>query len=260
MFFQINLFKTRFFFNNKAMSFMPFFIASFLLLVSCVSTYTSLQELHPGSSKERVRNTVGKPFSVGRSDGIDHWTYKFKWNSQEYTRNVFFDEGKVQKVGPLTPYPNYRQKMIEAESLEEYEINAALYQKQKQDGFREINSLNKQNNTPRFCSSRFSDTHIPNCKNIIKNTKFMPQAIKFCDNKTSQTKQLRCLKIISNKKFSHPALNFCNNKISHIQQLRCLKIISNKKFSHPALNFCNKNAPLSDIKLKCLNNLGNSQI
>ena len=127
-----------------------FFITSSVLLVSCVSTYTALQELQPGINKERVRNTVGQPFSVGRSDGIDHWTYKFKWNSQEYTRNVVFDEGKVQKIGPLTPYPNYEQKMIEAESLEEYEINATLYQKQKQAGFRELNSIGKRNNTPPF--------------------------------------------------------------------------------------------------------------
>ena len=88
----------------------------------------------------------------------------------------------------------------------------------------------------------------------------MLPALKFCDNKTSQTKQLKCLKIISNKKFSNPALNFCNNKISHIQQLKCLKIISNKKFSNSALNFCRKKASISDIRLKCLLNLGNTQI
>ena len=229
-------------------------------LISCVSTYTALQELQPGLSKERVRNTIGKPFSAGRSDGIDHWTYKLKWNSQEYTRNVFFDAGKVQKVGPLTSYPNYEQKMIEAESMEEYEINAALYKKQKEAGFREINSLKIGNNIPRFCLSRFSDVQALDCKQIIKGNKFIPPALQFCDGKINKEKQLKCLKIISNKKFSQSALDFCNSRINHMQQFKCLKIISNKKFSQSALQFCRKNASISDIRLKCLLNLGNTQI
>ena len=124
--------------------FLAFIIPGFLLFTSCVSTYTALQEMQPGLTKEEVRNTVGRPYFVGRLNGMDRWVYQFNWESQEYTRDVFFDEGRVQKIGPLTPYPNYKKKMTEAETLEEYEINATLYQKQKESGFREINSLNKK--------------------------------------------------------------------------------------------------------------------
>ncbi|MDE0518073.1 MAG: outer membrane protein assembly factor BamE [Bdellovibrionales bacterium] len=120
------------------------FVIYGFFLTSCVSTHTALQKVEHGLDKQRVRDTIGKPFSVGRSDGLDRWTYKFRWNSQEYTRDVFFDEGRVQKVGPLTPYPNYEKKMKEAESLEEYERNAQFYQRQKEAGFREINSEKKK--------------------------------------------------------------------------------------------------------------------
>ena len=120
-------------------------IISIFYLSGCVSTYTALQELEPGLNKAGVRNTVGKPIFVGRSNGLDLWTYKFRWESQEYTRDVFFDDGRVFKVGSLTPFPNYKKKLIESESIEEYEINASLFQKQKEKGFREINSLKKKN-------------------------------------------------------------------------------------------------------------------
>ena len=108
---------------------------------SCVSTYTALERLPLGSNKKTVRNVVGKPYFVGRNDGRDQWTYKFKWHAQEYTQNILFEEGLVQKIGPLTPYPNYERKMLEAESLEDYEANAALLKQQKESGFRKINSL-----------------------------------------------------------------------------------------------------------------------
>ena len=238
------------------------FILGLLFLASCVSTYTALQDIQPGLSKQRVRNTIGKPVSVGRLDSMDRWTYKFKWHSQEYTQDVLFDEGKVQKLGPLTHYPNYEKKMIDAESLEEYEMNATLYQKQRQAGFREINTLNTGSNIPNFCSNRFSGSTVLNCQNIITGKKFIPSALKFCDNKIGNAHtKLQCLKIISNKKFSRFALTFCDRKISNAHtKLQCLKIISNKKFNNSALKFCDESTSDSDMKLKCLKNLGNTII
>lgn len=118
----------------------------FSCLSSCVSTYTALQNLPLSSDKATVRTILGKPSSVGRTDGRDQWTYKFKWQAQEYTRNVFFEDGLVHKIGPLTPYPNYEKKMLESESLDDYETNAMLYYQQKERGFRKINSLNKSQN------------------------------------------------------------------------------------------------------------------
>lgn len=118
-----------------------FLLVSLPVLSSCVSTYTALQEVQPGSSKERVRNTIGRPVSVGRAEGMDRWTYRFKWKGREYTRDLLFDEGMVQKTGPLRPYPDYKRKMKSAETMDDYETNAILYQKQKEKGFREINSL-----------------------------------------------------------------------------------------------------------------------
>ncbi len=121
-------------------------IIFFSCLISCVSTYTALQDLPLGSDKTTVRTVLGKPNSVGRIDGRDRWTYKFKWQAQEYTRNILFEEGMVRKIGPITPYPNYEQKMLEADSLDDYETNAMLYHQQKEKGFRKINSLQKSQN------------------------------------------------------------------------------------------------------------------
>ena len=112
-------------------------------LASCVSTHTALQNLSTGLSKPDVRNRVGRPYRVQRLQGQDVWVYKFKWRAQKYTQTVVFDEGLVQKTGPLEPYPNYKKKMQEAESLDDYEANAFLYQKQKETGFRTINSITK---------------------------------------------------------------------------------------------------------------------
>ncbi len=110
-------------------------LASIIYLTSCVSTYSALQDLSPGSTKAQVRRSVGRPYKVQRQNGRDVWVYKFKKGSQEYTKDVIFDEGLVQKKGALEPYPNYKQKMLEAESLDDYESNALLYRKQKEAGF-----------------------------------------------------------------------------------------------------------------------------
>lgn len=215
------------------MSHIFFFTISYLLLVSCVSTYTALQKLQPGLNKEEVRNTIGRPDSVGRSDGMDRWTYKMSWGSQKYTQDVFFDEGKVQKVRPLTPYPNYKSKMIEAESMEEYEINATLYQKQKEAGFREINSVKKRNNDYifRFCANTF----------------------------IGDTAKQKCVDIMRGKRFISTALQFCTKvMISNHQKKQCLFTISNKKFNPSTLTFCNNYNPDYTFKLKCLRNAGHT--
>ena len=124
--------------------FIPAGVFCLLGFSACVSTYTALQKLHLGSSKDTVRTVVGRPFSVGRVDGKDRWTYQFKWQAQEYTRDILFEDGLVQKIGPMTPYPNYEKKMLEADSLDDYETNAMLFHQQKQRGFRTINAVQKK--------------------------------------------------------------------------------------------------------------------
>ena len=204
-----------------------FLVISFLLLSSCVSTHTALQNIEHGLSKQGVRNTIGKPFSVGRSDGLDRWTYKFRWNSQEYTRDIFFDEGQVQKIGPVTPYPNYEKKMTEAEDLEEYEINATLYQRQKEAGFREINSLKKKDSDDvvQFCSDVFwSDTAEQQCKDIMRGHRFATTALDFCTDNGIwlDFHKLDCLEIIANKLFNENDLMMCSIPAWAISKLRCL--------------------------------------
>ena len=204
-----------------------FLVISFLLLSSCVSTHTALQNIEHGLSKQGVRNTIGKPFSVGRSDGFDRWTYKFRWNSQEYTRDIFFDEGQVQKIGSVTPYPNYEKKMTEAEDLEEYEINATLYQRQKEAGFREINSLKKKDSEDvvQFCSGLFwGDTAEQQCKDIMRGNRFITTALDFCTNNGIHLDfhKQDCLEIIANKVFKENDLKMCSIPVWAISKLQCL--------------------------------------
>ena len=210
-------------------------IISIFCLSGCVSTYTALQELEPGLNKPEVRINVGRPSSVGRSNGLDRWTYKFRWESQEYTRDVFFDDGRVFKVGPLTPFPNYKKKLVESESIEEYEINATLFQKQKEKGFRDINSLKKKTNN---------------------------DIVNFCFQSFPHSKKQECIKTMTGKSFSFSALQFCTKKLlGHSPQMSCLHTISNKQFKSSTLRFCNSsNFSNSPFKLKCLSNAGYSPL
>lgn len=207
------------------------FITLFLTIIcftACVSSYTALQEIEPGLTKPEVRIELGKPKSVGRTKGRDRWTYKFKKNSQEYTQDVFFEDGLLIKVGPLTPYPNYKKKMVEAETLEDYEIHASLYQKQKSKGFREINSV-KKNDLREFCSRLFSKPEKKTeCENNMKGKKFLYSALLFCKKEIKGYRaKLSCLSETANKTFPLSALEFCAStktfSKSSIQKLQCLR-------------------------------------
>ena len=116
---------------------------SLFFLSGCVSTYMALQKIQPGLTKQEVRVQLGPPDFVGWAKSWDQWTYKFKKQSKKYTMDIYFEDGYVIKKGPLLAYPNYKAKMEAADSLDAYETNAYLYQKQKQEGFRKINSTKK---------------------------------------------------------------------------------------------------------------------
>ena len=116
---------------------------SLFFLSGCVSTYTALQKIQPGLTKQEVRTQLGAPDFVGRTKGWDQWTYKLKKQSKKYTIDIYFEDGYVIKKSSLVAYPNYKAKMEAADSLDAYEANAYLYQKQKEKGFRKINSTKK---------------------------------------------------------------------------------------------------------------------
>ena len=197
-----------------------FFISVF---ASCVSTYTALQEMEPGLSKKEVRIRAGRPFSVGRTDGLDRWTYKFQWQSQDYTQDLFFNEGLVEKTGPLTPYPNYKQKMISAETPEEYENHARLYQKQKAQGFREINTTAKSNDVMDFCRKTHGH-RMEQCITILTNGLFALPSLHFCINYIQGDKAKEdCLVFIRNKTFQPNTLEFCGNRLGGLDKMMCLK-------------------------------------
>ena len=232
-------------------------ILLFLSLSACVSTRTALQEIKPGTTKEQVWNTIGKPAKVARHKGrFDRWTYQYRWDSQEYTQDLFFDEGKVVKTGPLVPYPNYEQKMIMAENLEEYEMNAVLYQRQKQAGFREINSENQKEDI--FCTHYLKGGAVAQCHSVMRGKIFAPSALRFCHNhiKGSDSLKLEGLSLTAGRKFSPPALRFCRNNIKGaISKLKCLSTVADKEFSLANLQFCDQKQSQA-IKLKCLSFLG----
>ena len=125
------------------MKYLLYMFFSLFFLSACVSTYTAIQKIHPGLTKKEVRIQLGAPDFVGRVKGWDQWTYKLKSQSKQYTVDIYFEDGHVIKKGPLLAYPNYKAKMEAADSLDAYEANAYLYQKQKQEGFRKINSTKK---------------------------------------------------------------------------------------------------------------------
>ena len=229
----------------------------FLLLASCVSTRTALQDIEPGTTKKQVWNTIGKPVKVSRHEGrFDRWTYQYRWHSQEYTQDLFFDEGKVVKTGPLVPYPHYEQKMAMADTLEEYEMNAVLYQRQKEAGFRKINSLNQKDDI--FCPHYLKGKAVEKCHNVMRGKTFMPSALRFCHKhiKGSDSLKLVGLSLTAGQKFSPPALRFCRNKMKgSLSKMKCLSAVANKEFTRSALKLCAQGTLLSQ-KLNCLHNLG----
>ena len=229
-----------------------------LWLASCVSTRTALQEIEPGTTKEQVWNTIGKPAKVGRHEGhFDRWTYQYKWRSQEYTQDLFFDEGKVVKTGPLVPYPNYEQKMAQADSMEEYEMNAILYQRQKEAGFREINTLNPKEDI--FCDHYVKGKKaIANCHHIMRGKIFLPLALRFCHEhiKGSESLKLKGLSLTAGQKFSPLALRFCRRNVQgSLSKVKCLSAVAGKEFRPSHLRFCDQKANKA-TKLQCLSHLG----
>jgi len=126
-----------------------FFIIILMVLVgtfvSCASTHNAIENnLRSGMSKYSVRRMLGPPYKIERSQGYDLWIYKFSWKKREYTRTVFFNAGHTVKLGRLTPYPDYEKRISQAQSFKEYEINARLRHRQKEAGFRTINSVNNK--------------------------------------------------------------------------------------------------------------------
>ena len=237
----------------------PFvYILLCLWLVSCVSTRQALQGIEVGTTKEQVWNTIGKPFKVARHEGrFDRWTYRYKWDSQEYTQDLFFDAGQVVRTGPLVPYPNYEQKMAMSDTLEEYEMNAILYQRQKEAGFRDINSLNTKREDV-FCSHYLKGKTVAKCHNAMRGKVFMPSALRFCHTHITGSEDLKLegLLLTANKSFSPLALRFCRNKIKgSLSKIKCLSAVADKEFSVSNLRFCDQKHS-NATKLSCLKNAG----
>ena len=248
---------------------MPYLLLFFLsaFLFSCVSTYTALQGIEHGLTKQTVWNTAGKPLKVGRYDGLDRWTYHFRHDRQYYTQDIFFDEGKVVKKGPLRPYPDYEKQMLTADSLEEYEINATLYHQQKEAGFREINSVkprkkshkkshNRSNKKTTFCTRHFAGPLVKTCDQIVSGSTFFYPALLFCVNNIKKPRlKLKALSFIANKKFQPEALRFCQNNLSKpFSKVTCLSLVANKKIKATIFRNCKARAKGDTKRLNCLKN------
>ncbi len=87
-----------------------------LLIVGCATSGTSVVDrLREGMDKDEVLREAGDPKRTYRSNGQDHWIYVHYKKSEEYTRTVSFEDGKIVKIGRAVAKQNWVREMEKLE-------------------------------------------------------------------------------------------------------------------------------------------------
>lgn len=78
---------------------------------SSVPMNTALDRVKPGMDKAAVLEVAGNPKRTYREQGEDHWVYVFFESQRELSREIVFESGKVEKVGPPRAKTNWDKEM-----------------------------------------------------------------------------------------------------------------------------------------------------
>ena len=90
-----------------------FSLLVFAALTACASSGGSsvVDGLREGMDKDEVLRIAGDPKRTFRSNGQDHWIYVHYKSSEEFSRTVTFDEGKIVKIGRAVAKKNWDREM-----------------------------------------------------------------------------------------------------------------------------------------------------
>ncbi|MCB0342195.1 MAG: outer membrane protein assembly factor BamE [Pseudobdellovibrionaceae bacterium] len=100
---------------------------SVLLAVGCVlfgcasSSYSQIRKVKPGMDKTAVLDLLGSPNQTRRRAGHDIWTYIYYDDEVRKGADVFFSEGKVNKIADAKLNISEEDDLVDTGSLEEYE-------------------------------------------------------------------------------------------------------------------------------------------
>jgi outer membrane protein assembly factor BamE (lipoprotein component of BamABCDE complex) len=109
-------------------------------LSACTSMPKLLDKLQPGMDKDQVLAAVGSPKRTFRDNGLDHWTYIFHENDQEWRRDVIFENGHVIRVTKATASKklSWVRELEETKSMEEFESKARSLQNRAKGDFKPV--------------------------------------------------------------------------------------------------------------------------
>lgn len=116
-------------------------IGAIVALGGCSSMSQNLRQVRAGMDKGEVIQIVGNPKFTFRENSQDHWAYFYESNSQDWRRDIVFENGKVIRVTKPTSGKDKSQKAIEgANNMEEFEA-IARDQQRRSGQFKYIDGL-----------------------------------------------------------------------------------------------------------------------
>lgn len=113
----------------------------FAVLVSsgCASNHKhNLDALSVGMDKDDVLRLSGSPWITRRINSQDLWIYRFYKGDQQYRKELRFEAGRLIAIAPTMPHPNPKDRLIEADNLEEYTKAADKQNKSYDKGFKDL--------------------------------------------------------------------------------------------------------------------------
>ena len=122
-------------------------LCAILVVVGCSSISTNLKQVRAGMDKSEVLQIVGNPKFTFRENSQDHWAYFYSSGSQEWRRDVVFENGKVIRVTKPAGKEKWQKDIESSKTMEEYESIAREHQK-KSSKFRPIDGLPPEEDTP----------------------------------------------------------------------------------------------------------------
>lgn len=110
-----------------------------LVIAGCATFSQTMDRVKIGWDKDQVLNELGSPKRTFRENGLDYWTYLYFQGSQEWRRDVIFENGKVVRVtrATLANKSAFQLQLENSGSVEEFEAAVRAHQK-KSSNFKYI--------------------------------------------------------------------------------------------------------------------------
>lgn len=119
------------------------FLPLILISTGCASNQKhNLDALSVGMDKDDVLRLSGSPWITRRINSQDLWIYRFYKGEQQYRKELRFEAGRLMNIAPTMPHPNPKDRLVEAETLDEYKKEADNQNKSYDKGFKDLTPNN----------------------------------------------------------------------------------------------------------------------